>query len=118
MEITITEDHRREVLELIVRNARPGPHGPEEDMVIDAKVFDQVVKATKDKSALELSIQSKIIFELHRILAEMGGDSGIMSITGSYRDTLPDAEILDMLKEYHPDLDFLLKQVTKLAKGE
>ncbi|MGE4194686.1 MAG: hypothetical protein AB7E51_14970 [Pseudodesulfovibrio sp.] len=99
-----TTDDYREILALILENARYYPGDEENRSVIDVHVLNRVRDVMSDFNPLVPSTQSKIIRELSRVIAELGGDSSIQSITGSYRDTLPDAEILGLLSEYSPSL--------------
>lgn len=45
--------------------------------------------------------QLAIIKRLSNILAEMGAQSDLMCIIGSWGDTLPDEEILQMLNDFN-----------------
>lgn len=95
-----SEDEYREVLTLILGNARYYPGDEKNRAVIDVAVLDRVREAMSEYNPVKPSTQTKIIRELHRIIGDMGGGSMILSITGSYRDTLTDAEVLDLLKGY------------------
>lgn len=44
--------------------------------------------------------QLKIIASLQQLLADMGAQSDLLSIIGSWGDTLADEEILQMLNEF------------------
>ena len=46
-------------------------------------------------------IEGLIVNELCRAIGDLGGGYGILSILGSWGDTLPESEILSMLKEYN-----------------
>ena len=45
--------------------------------------------------------QGMIVSQLCHAVRDLGGDQGLLSILGSWGDTLPDAEILQMLTEYN-----------------
>lgn len=45
-------------------------------------------------------IQHEIVGEISRILEEFGATSGLLSVIGSWGDTLPEDEILLMLKQH------------------
>jgi hypothetical protein len=47
------------------------------------------------------STQGLIVNALCQAIADLGGDRGLLSILGSWGDTLPDSEILDMLIRYN-----------------
>ena len=44
-----------------------------------------------------------IISELHKAIIHLGGDHRIQSLTGSYRDTLDDDEVLWFLQEWNKE---------------
>ena len=46
-------------------------------------------------------VQGQILREICAAVNRLGGGRDIMSILGSWGDTLPEAEILKMLKEYN-----------------
>jgi len=45
-------------------------------------------------------LDTEIVFEIRRILNEMDIEHCLLSILGSYKDTLPDADVLDALECY------------------
>jgi hypothetical protein len=45
--------------------------------------------------------QGKIVSQLCHAVRGLGGDQGLLCILGSWGDTLPDSEILQMLVEYN-----------------
>lgn len=45
--------------------------------------------------------QYKIIHELTRAVEQLGGGVGLLAALGSWGDTLPEAEILEMLQDYN-----------------
>lgn len=46
-------------------------------------------------------IQYEIICELSKAIATLGGKSDIQSVLGSWGDTLPQSDVLAMLKQYN-----------------
>lgn len=46
----------------------------------------------------------EIVKELGKALEKLGGDMTILAFAGSFRDTLPDKEILDLLKDWNQKL--------------
>jgi hypothetical protein len=59
------------------------------------------------KKQNETDIQ--IMVEIGKAFASFGAKSDLMCIIGSYRDTLPDDEILQMLKEYNSEEGLVTK---------
>jgi hypothetical protein len=47
------------------------------------------------------STQYAIIREISQAIVDLGGDPGLLCILGSWGDTLPESEILTMLREYN-----------------
>jgi hypothetical protein len=52
-----------------------------------------------EQSASDLKAQ--IASEIYTVLEDLGADEILLSIVGSWRDTLDDAEVLSMLREYN-----------------
>jgi hypothetical protein len=52
-----------------------------------------------EQSARDLKAQ--IASEIYTVLEDLGADEVLLSIVGSWRDTLDDAEVLSMLREYN-----------------
>jgi hypothetical protein len=46
-------------------------------------------------------ITAQIAGEIYAALERLGADEDLLSIVGSWRDTLKDAEVLSMLREYN-----------------
>jgi hypothetical protein len=46
-------------------------------------------------------LQAKIAREFYIVLERLGADPELLAVVGSWRDTLDDAEILALLKEYN-----------------
>ena len=46
-------------------------------------------------------IKAQIAGEIYTALQPLGADEELLSIVGSWRDTLPDAEVLALLREYN-----------------
>ena len=49
----------------------------------------------------EDTIQSEIRAEIYRAVEYLGGDAALLAIIGSWGDTLEDADILKLLKEWN-----------------
>jgi hypothetical protein len=47
------------------------------------------------------SLTNKIICEIYDAFKHLKADSNLLSVIGSWRDTLEDKEILSLLKEYN-----------------
>lgn len=62
-------------------------------------VRDVAERYAKEAAKINLEIKSEIAKAVHLL----GGQSDILCIIGSYKDTLPDADILQMLKEWNTD---------------
>ena len=52
-------------------------------------------------------IAAQIADELHAVLTRLGADPVLLSIVGSYGDTLDDAEVLRLLKDYNDDAEVM-----------
>lgn len=48
-------------------------------------------------------ITNDIINEVYDIMLKLGASEEVLSVIGSWRDTLPDEEILKLLKQYNKD---------------
>jgi hypothetical protein len=46
-------------------------------------------------------LKAQIASEIYTVLEDLGADEILLSIVGSWRDTLDDAEVLSMLREYN-----------------
>jgi hypothetical protein len=46
-------------------------------------------------------LQAQIAREFYTVLERLGADPELLAVIGSWRDTLDDAEILALLKEYN-----------------
>jgi hypothetical protein len=57
-------------------------------------------------------VKAQIAGELYIAMERHGADPDLLSIIGSYGDTLSDEEILALLREYNASLDFHGKELT------
>jgi hypothetical protein len=48
-------------------------------------------------------LATEIVHELGKTVAKLGAQSDLLCIIGSFRDTLDDEEVLDMLKDWNAD---------------
>jgi hypothetical protein len=55
----------------------------------------------------EQDTRQKIAAELYAALERLGTDEELLAIVGSWRDTLDDAEVLSMLRDYNAGLPTL-----------
>jgi hypothetical protein len=56
---------------------------------------------TKRRPAAGTDIKAQIAVEIYAALERLGADEDLLSIVGSWRDTLDDVEVLALLRAYN-----------------
>jgi hypothetical protein len=64
---------------------------------------------TRRRPATGTDIKAQIADELYTALERLGADEELLSVVGSWRDTLDDAEVLALLREYNATGKVLLR---------
>lgn len=49
----------------------------------------------------QIELSSKIMQQIYKAVEKLGGDMELLSLIGSYGDTLPASEILELLEDYN-----------------